>query len=127
VSACSTTGPPIACHYLPQSYAAIAEHTPRSVWLPIMPGVDADKDRVMNLLRPFGDAPALVKDYVKSRKHEWAEACHIPSAADRVAVEGVVRRFLELQAEDLAGGRSSASSLSWSRWARIPRPDAARP
>jgi hypothetical protein len=92
------------CHYLPESYAAIAEHTPRTVWLPTVPGVDTDMDRVMNLLRPFGDAPALVKDYVKSRKHEWAEACYIPSAADRLAVERIVRRFLELQAEDLAGG-----------------------
>jgi len=90
------------CHYLPESYAAIAGHTPRSVWLATVPGVDMD--RVMALLRPFGDAPVLVKDYVKSRKHEWAEACYIPSAADRAAVERVVRRFVELQGEDLAEG-----------------------
>jgi hypothetical protein len=82
------------CHYLPESYAAIAEHTPRSVWLPIVPGVDTDMDLVMNLVRPFGEGPVSVKDYVKSRKHEWAEACYIPSAADRLAV--VVRRVIEL-------------------------------
>ncbi len=90
------------CHYLPESYAAIAGRTPLSVWLPT--GQDVDMDRVMDLLRPFGDAPVLVKDYVKSRKHEWAEACYIPPAADRAAVERVVRRFLELQGEDLAEG-----------------------
>jgi hypothetical protein len=55
-------------------------------------------------LAPFGDAPVIVKDFVKSRKHEWAEACLIPSAADRGAVERVVGRFLELQGDDLAGG-----------------------
>jgi hypothetical protein len=31
-------------------------------------------NRVMDLLRPFGGAPIPVKDYVKSRKHEWADA-----------------------------------------------------
>ena len=58
----------------------------------------------MEALAPFGDAPVIVKDFVKSRKHEWAEACFIPSASDRRAVERVVGRFLELQGEDLAGG-----------------------
>ena len=58
----------------------------------------------MEALAPFGDAPVVVKDFVKSRKHEWAEACFIPSAADRGAVERVVGRFLELQGDDLAGG-----------------------
>jgi len=46
----------------------------------------------------------IVKDYVKSRKHEWEEACYIPSASDRASVERVVRRFLELQGEDLNEG-----------------------
>src|SRR5262245_35598111 len=32
------------------------------------------------------------------------EACYIPSAADRNAVERVVQRFLELQGDDLTGG-----------------------
>jgi len=41
---------------------------------------------------------------VKSRKHEWVEACYIPSASDRSAVERVVGRFLELQGPELAGG-----------------------
>jgi ATP-grasp domain, R2K clade family 3 len=41
---------------------------------------------------------------IKSRKHEWAEACYIPSAADAAVVERVVRRFLELQGDDLNEG-----------------------
>jgi hypothetical protein len=89
-------------HYLPEWYSAVAGHTPRSVWTPT--GPEVDPDRVMELLRPFGDAPVIVKDYVKSRKHEWAEACYIPSASDRSAVERIVRRFMELQGEDLAEG-----------------------
>jgi hypothetical protein len=89
-------------HHLPGWYPALEGHTPRSVWLPVQGEVDLDA--VIALLRPFGDAPLLLKDYVKSRKHEWAEACFIPAASDRHAVERVVRRFLELQGEDLAGG-----------------------
>jgi hypothetical protein len=58
----------------------------------------------MPLLEPFGNKPIILKDYVKSQKHYWLEACYIPSAADRNAVERVVRRFLELQGDDLNQG-----------------------
>jgi hypothetical protein len=94
------------CHYLPEWYPALKEHTARSVWLPLS---DVERDeppisRVMETLRVFGNASVIVKDYVKSRKHEWAEACFIPSASDAQAVERVVRRFLELQGRDLNEG-----------------------
>jgi hypothetical protein len=58
----------------------------------------------MGVLTPFGDRPVIVKDFVKSRKHEWNDACFIPSAADRDAVEHIVGRFLELQGDDLNEG-----------------------
>lgn len=90
------------CHYLPESYSIIEPLTPRSVW--IKTKGDVSMDDVMRLLRPFGSAPVVVKDYVKSRKHEWTEACFIPSASDRVSVERVVRRFLDLQGNDLSEG-----------------------
>jgi hypothetical protein len=90
------------CHYLPESYPVIEGKTPRSVWLEADAGLGIE--RIMQALRPFGDAPVIVKDYVKSRKHEWAEACYIPSAADRAAVERVVTRFLALQGADLNEG-----------------------
>jgi hypothetical protein len=90
------------CHHLPASLEVIAGRTPATVWL--RTGPDVDVGRVMDLLRPFGDRPLIVKDFVKSRKHEWHEACFIPSASDRGAVERVVRRFIELQGPDLAEG-----------------------
>lgn len=88
------------CHHLPESYPAIEGLTPRTVWL----AGDLGIDRIMEALAPLGDAPIVLKDFVKSRKHEWLEACFIPSASDRRAVERVVGRFLELQEEDLTGG-----------------------
>jgi hypothetical protein len=87
-------------HHLPENYPVIRGHTPRSVWLTGDLGIE----RILEVLAPFGDAPVIVKDFVKSRKHEWAEACFIPSAADRAAVERVVGRFLDLQGDGLNEG-----------------------
>jgi hypothetical protein len=95
----------VACHFLPASYDRIAGLTPRTVWLPLSPGSPLpDWSLLQALLRPFGSSPLVVKDYVKSRKHEWAEACYIPDASDREQVERVAGRFLELQGSDLEGG-----------------------
>jgi hypothetical protein len=89
-------------HYLPESYSVIREHTPATVWMTA--DADVPIERVMELLRPLGGGPVIVKDFVKSRKHDWDEACFIPSASDAVVVERVVRRFLALQGEDLNEG-----------------------
>lgn len=107
------------CHHLPESYPAIAGHTPRTVWLPGRG--EFDPDAVMDLLRPFGNAPIIVKDYVKSQKHAWAEACFIPSATDREAVGRVVRRFLDLQGPDLAGGLVFREFVEFEPVGRHPR------
>ena len=94
------------CHYLPEVYPLIVGQTPRTVWLAlhgeerITPPIDA----IMALLGTFGERPIIVKDFVKSRKYEWDEACYIPPAADRGAVERVTRRFLQLQGDDLNEG-----------------------
>lgn len=90
------------CHYLPDSYPWIQGHTPDSVWLPVRG--DIDLQSIASLLKRFGDRPLIVKDYVKSQKHYWTDACFIPTASDISAVERVARRFLELQDEDLNEG-----------------------
>lgn len=91
-----------SAHHLPLAYAAVEAITPKTVWVDGTGAIDFT--RVHDALRGFRDRPVIVKDFVKSRKHEWAEACFIPSASDRSAVERVVSRFVELQGEDLAGG-----------------------
>ena len=85
-----------SCHYLPDSYAFIEQHTARSVWMPL--GGAPNFQAIARLLVGFGSSALIVKDYVKSQKHYWDEACFIPRADDLPAVERVVRRFLELQA-----------------------------
>ncbi|HUY77696.1 MAG TPA: ATP-grasp domain-containing protein [Ktedonobacterales bacterium] len=94
-------------HYLPEAYPLIAAHTPRTGWLPLAPQTPPAAlplDAIMAALRPFGGAPVIVKDYVKSRKHEWAAATYIPSASDRAAVAQVVGRFVAGQGPDLNEG-----------------------
>jgi hypothetical protein len=93
-----------AGHYLPDGYASIEGQTPRSVWLPVPVPEEVDFERIRAALAPFGDGPLIVKDYVKSQKHYWTEACFIPSASDSSAVQRVVRRFLDLQGSDLNEG-----------------------
>lgn len=92
------------CHYFPESYSIIAAHTPASVVIPVTPEVPPDFREIGTLLERFGRRPIVVKDYVKSRKHEWLEACFIPDAGDIAAVERIASRCIELQGSDLAGG-----------------------
>ena len=88
-------------HSLPENYAVIAPLTPQTVWL----AWDGDAfSKLPTLLRPFGSGPLILKDYVKSRKHEWHEACFIPSASDMEAVNRVVTTFVRRQGDDLNGG-----------------------
>ena len=92
----------IHCHYLPESYSIIEDYTPKSIWIETRGEVSITK--IMEILSLFGSQPIMIKDFVKSRKHEWEEACYIPCASDTVAVERVVRRFMELQGSDLNEG-----------------------
>ncbi|MDH6145593.1 hypothetical protein P3T35_007648 [Kitasatospora sp. GP30] len=88
-------------HELPGWYSTFEGATPDSVWLPAA----ADPEELARAAaRLGGQGPAIVKDYVKSRKHEWHEACYIPDLADLPALTRVVARFVELQGEFLAGG-----------------------
>ncbi|MEP7037033.1 MAG: ATP-grasp domain-containing protein [Acidobacteriota bacterium] len=80
----------------------IEKNTPKTVSFKIESEIDFDE--VMSEISVFGDNPLILKDFVKSRKHEWNEACFIPSASNRQEVERVVNKFIELQGEDLNEG-----------------------
>ncbi|MET9532494.1 hypothetical protein ABZY02_18320 [Streptomyces sp. NPDC006649] len=45
------------------------------------------------LAEPLLPGPGIVKDYVKSRKHEGEQACFIPDLADPAGLSRVVRRL----------------------------------
>ncbi|WP_037900242.1 ATP-grasp domain-containing protein [Streptomyces sp. NRRL S-350] len=92
-------------HELPGWYGVFEGATPVSAWIPSDgPSAPRPEELAAAVARLGGRGPAIVKDYVKSRKHEWHEACYVPELADLAAVGRVVERFVELQGEFLAGG-----------------------
>jgi ATP-grasp domain, R2K clade family 3 len=91
-------------YHLPEWYTQMVDTnlTARSIWFP---GKQFDlQDVAARVHEAFGNSALILKDYVKSRKHEWFEACFIPDAADTEAVMRVAARFLELQDDFLVGG-----------------------
>lgn len=91
-------------HELPGWYGELEAVTPRSAWLPLGAGEDVTADAVAGLLARLGPGAGMVKDFVKSRKHEWHEACFVPDLSDVGASTRVIRQMLRLQGESLAGG-----------------------
>ena len=94
----------LRAHELPGWYDTFTTLTPRSVWTAWRPGIAPDADRVAELVAPLCDGAAVVKDFVKSRKHEWDKACFIPDLTDIAATTEVIARMVDLQGEDLNGG-----------------------
>ncbi len=87
------------CHYLPDSYQKIESTTPKSNWTK-----DLTDDSIRKMTGEFGNSSIIVKDYVKSEKHNWEEACFIPNASDYDVVKSVVDRFMELRGNSLNEG-----------------------
>lgn len=90
------------CHHLPCNYETIKKYTPRTVYRRLEG--EFPVDGFSEQLNQFGNAPIVIKDYVKSQKHYWDEACFIPNAADRSKANAVIKRFMELQGDDLNEG-----------------------
>jgi hypothetical protein len=88
-------------HFLPGWHEAMRAVTPSSVWTT---QAHPSGSELATLLEGFGDRPVIIKDFVKSRKHEWNEAFYIPSAADTGHALQVTETFVQRQGEDLAGG-----------------------
>ncbi|MCP4520778.1 MAG: ATP-grasp domain-containing protein [Cytophagales bacterium] len=87
------------CHYLPDSYHKIAHKTPKSSWTKKL-----DDKIIFELISSFGESPIIVKDFVKSEKHNWEDACFIPNASDTHHVKNIVAKFLDLRRESLNEG-----------------------
>lgn len=90
------------CHYLPESFSKVDVKSPKTVWLPISEPVKDEEIR--SLLAHFGNTAVVVKDYVKSEKHYWKEACFIPDAGNWEQAQSVIRRFIELRGKELNVG-----------------------
>jgi len=71
--------------------------TPDTVLLGLNPSVE----EILNAGISLASESFFVKDYVKARKHEWAEACYAPTLD---VLPTIVKNMITLQEEYLTGG-----------------------
>ncbi|KAB8164691.1 hypothetical protein FH609_018520 [Streptomyces sp. 3MP-14] len=93
-----------SAHQLPGWYGVFAAHTPASRWLACAPGEVPAEAELARLAAELPAGAGIVKDWVKSRKHEWDTACHVPDLRDPAGLRRVVAELVALQGEFLAGG-----------------------
>ncbi|MGB7341263.1 MAG: ATP-grasp domain-containing protein [Phototrophicaceae bacterium] len=89
--------------HLPKALPLIKEHTPRTIYMET-DGQYLSYDGIMQLLIPFAGQPIILKDFVKSAKHYWYEACYISSASELTTVKTTVENFLKIRGDDFEGG-----------------------
>jgi hypothetical protein len=77
-------------HYLPLGYQHIVGETPKSAWI-----LGDDISAAWQLYQDFRDHDAIIKDWVKSAKHRWREACFIPVGSEESAFGQIYRAFRE--------------------------------
>ena len=85
-------------HLLPGWYSDFEGATPFSVW--------SESNNIEYILKMADRLTGafVVKDYVKSRKHEWYDACFIKDISDREKTFSVINNFLNRQGDRLEGG-----------------------
>lgn len=87
------------CHYLPESFHLIKSKSPKSLWT-----TNLEESNVLKLAEEFGQTSIVIKDFVKSEKHNWEDACYIENANNKSKVKAVVSKFLELRGNSLNQG-----------------------
>ncbi|MDE7272996.1 MAG: ATP-grasp domain-containing protein [Lachnospiraceae bacterium] len=85
-------------HLLPEWYSDFEEETAKSVW-----EEQGSLENALEMAKALEGA-YIVKDYVKSRKHEWYDACFIKNIADKENTSKVIGNFIERQGASLVGG-----------------------
>lgn len=85
-------------HTLPGWYNEFADMTANSIW-----EEEGNVNAILEKSTSF-DGSYIVKDYVKSRKHEWHEACYIPDITDKINTSKVINTFVQRQGDALVGG-----------------------
>lgn len=89
-------------HHLPRWYPTFQKATPETVWFEWREGVMDNLYEVQETVKTvLGSGPYIIKDYVKSQKHYWKEACFIENVEQ---LPEVTKRFVELQGGVPEGG-----------------------
>jgi hypothetical protein len=90
------------CHYLPDSLKFIQDRTPKTVFEKY--SEDTSLSRIIEKSKVFGKGAVILKDYVKSEKHNWETACFVQNASDVAALKRAIINLLELRGKYLNEG-----------------------
>lgn len=77
-------------HYLPFAYPLIHTDTAASVW---MEGDNVDE--AWSLYQGVAEKDSIIKDWVKSAKSRWNDACFLPAKTDRETFNSIFAAFRE--------------------------------
>jgi hypothetical protein len=94
----TTTSDYTRAHELPGWFEAFRNLTPESRWLG-GPGLERLEE-----LAAGWSGPVIVKDWVKSAKHDWHNACFVPDVAAFTDLQRVCSNFLDQRGDSLVGG-----------------------
>jgi hypothetical protein len=112
---CQVAGAPLLNNYedymksyhFPEWFAKFdddAHETPASIIFPAHDVAKLGIREVAQRVSAYGKKPLILKDYLKSRKHEWFDACFIKDASDIDECVRVMANFFTLQGRDFYGG-----------------------
>jgi hypothetical protein len=90
------------CHYLPDSLKFIAKRTPKTIFEKF-----DNSNSINNLIlksKVFGQKSVIIKDYVKSEKHNWETACFVEDVSNIDKLKQSVNNLIELRGKYLNEG-----------------------
>ncbi len=85
--------------YVPNYLPKVRDLLPPTAWVR-GPNIDG----LWRLAQRLGPPPYIIKDFVKSAKESWADACWVKPEADEHEFRRVARNLVDLRGRDLAGG-----------------------
>lgn len=84
-----------SCHYFNNWYSLVKDLTPKSITINYS-DINSILDSILDFKEEVKSA-LIIKDAVKSLKHNWYEACYIPEFASPLQIAKVVKTFLDIK------------------------------
>lgn len=108
----------MSSYLLPNWYKNFTtEDTPESLILYADDIVNNGLDWVVKQVQDYfkSDAPLMMKDFLKSLKYEWYDACLIKDGSDAKEIMRITTNFFELRGRDFVGGLAYRKLLTLKR------------
>lgn len=90
------------CHYLPDSLKFIESRTPKTVFEKF--DSENSVEKLIQKSKVFGQKSVILKDYVKSEKHDWESACFVKDASNVDRLKLIINNLIGLRGNFLNEG-----------------------